>query len=65
LFFIGGLSPINNIFAYVKRIDGRMDRIEKMLKDQSSNSVSKNMESIDEDFYSQFPMNDFGSVVQI
>lgn len=42
-----------------------MDRIEKMLKDQSSNSVSKNMESIDEDFYSQFPMNDFGSVVQI
>jgi len=42
-----------------------MDRIEKILKDQSSNSVSKNMESIDEDFYSQFPMNDFGSVVQI
>lgn len=53
---IGGLDGSNvlkSIFAYVKRIDERMDRIEKILKDQSSNSVTKNIESLDEDFYSQ------------
>jgi len=68
LFLIGGLegsSVLKSIFAYVKRIDGRMDRIEKILRDQSSSSSSKNIESLDEDFYSQLPMNDFGSVLQI
>lgn len=35
------------------------------LKNQSSSSLSKNIESLDEDFYSQLPMNDFGSVLQI
>lgn len=59
------MNLLKSMYAYIKRIDGRMDRMERILKDQTLNTSSLNIESLDADFYSQFPVKDFGSLLQI
>lgn len=54
---------LKNIYSYIKQLDGRMDRIEKYLLDSSIGVVNK--QSLDDTFFSLFPINDFQNIINI
>ncbi|KAL5245998.1 hypothetical protein ACI65C_013406 [Semiaphis heraclei] len=54
---------LKNIFSYIKRLDGRMDRIEKLLVESSSGPVNK--QPLDDALFSIFPINDFQNLLKI
>lgn len=53
---------LRNIYSYIKRLDGRMDRIEKYLVDSSTSPANK--QPLDDSF-SIFPINDFQNIINI
>ncbi|XP_025192717.1 putative histone-lysine N-methyltransferase 1, partial [Melanaphis sacchari] len=53
---------LRNIYSYIKRLDGRMDRIEKYLLDSST--MPANKQPLDDSF-SIFPINDFQNIINI
>jgi len=48
--------------SYVKRIDARIDKIEKLLESNAAGYYRNSQQMFDEDFISLFPMKDIQTI---
>jgi len=59
------LEQGNATYIFLKRLDGKIERLEHIIMDISTNKNNNNIQTLNDDFLSYFPMKDIAGIDNI